>query len=232
MNLVKYDAVEVGRDLSKEKSSAQRAIDKLQALTIEDEGDKQKAGAWLVEAKKRKKSFIESKLYQSHKNVASAIRLESKEFKVLVDQYDDAIKILNKKIVAYDAQKLLESREEERLIRHEQEQEAERERAAIQEQAEEAERQGDLELFEELKADAKTAGEVVPFVGRPARATKVEGTIQRTTWKAEVVNLDALPIEFCKPKVADAALLNAHARKYEDKAKVDGVRFYKDTKYV
>lgn len=231
MKLAKYDVDALHQEITKKSTAADKAIAKVTAFAIDEEDDKQKAGRWLVEAKDLKAGFVAWReevvpdLFQAHKKAVRA-------FKALIEPYEKVIVILSRKLVDYDAQKLREAREEERRIRQEQEEEAEKERAAIQAEADEAKRKGDAELHAELSADAKAATEIVAHVAVPARATKVEGTVQRSTWKAEVIDLEELPLEFCKPKVADMSALNLHARKFEDKAEVPGVRFFKDTKYV
>jgi hypothetical protein len=228
--VVKYDPESLKNEITSRSGVVKKAVVKINALTITCNADKQVAGRWLVEAKERKAELVEWRdsvvkpIFQAHRQASTG-------FKNLIAPFDVAIDLLNKKMVDWDREEEKRAREEADRIRREQEAEAEEERAAIQAEANEAEENGNLELAAELNERAEEASTVIPFVGKPAKATQVEGTRRRSTWKAEITDLDKVPMKFCK-KVPDMAVLNALARKYQNKQNVEGVHFYEDVTYA
>jgi hypothetical protein len=231
MALIKYDEEAQNEQLSQQVDGINGVLAKLNKFTITVETEKQVAGRWLVETKERLREFEESDLYVSHKDMAAAIRRQAKAFKKIKDKYEEVVRLLNSKIVDYDRKQKRIALEEEARIRREQEEEAEREREAIKAEAEEAEQRGDPELARQLEVKAEQAATPIPFVGPPSTPTKIEGTQRRTTWKARVVDLDKVPMDYCK-KVPDMAQLNSHARKYEGKNPIPGIEFFEDVYYA
>jgi hypothetical protein len=137
---------------------------------------------------------------------------------------DEAIKLLNKKMGAWDD-------EQDRLEREAQ---AEANRKAVEafeaeklKRAEEAQKALD-EGKEETAAAILDTAPVAPVVEHvPREKPKVVGLTIKREWKARIVDASKVPHEFrkCEP---DQTLLNAFARSSEGSKEIPGVVFYQD----
>lgn len=233
--IVKYDQNELNEQVFAKLPKYNSWVEQATALTIETPADREKATLGIIKLKKNLdmknegsvafwRNSLVAPLNTAHKNA-------TKMFTMLMDPVKKAIDITTKKVAAWDNEQTRKAREEETRIRQEQEKEAEEERQRILAEAKEAEKRGDAELAAEKKAEAEEAVNIVPFVALPSTPPKVEGLQRRQTWKARVMDVDAVPMEFCK-KVPDRTLLNAMARKNNGKNPPAGVEFYCDTSFA
>lgn len=243
--IVKYDSNELNEQVFAKLPKYNSWVEQAEALTIETPADRKKAALGIIKLKTHLdpklapksedgivtegspafwRNSIVDPLNLAHKNA-------TKMFRMLLDPVKKAIDITTKKVTAWDNEQTRKAREEEARIRREQEKEAEEERQRILAEAKEAAKKGDAELAAEKKAEAEEVVNIVPFVALPSTPPKVEGLQRRQTWKARVMNVDAVPMEFCK-KVPDRTLLNAMARKNNGKNPPDGVEFYADTTFA
>ena len=229
--VIKFDGGKLQEKLLERGSMVQRVKARIDALEISNPEQREIALGWMKQVKAELKGIEEWReevvpdLYLAHK-------LASSGFTKLMAPWKAFIAGINAKVVGFDREVKKRAQEEEARIRREQEEEAAREREAIIAEAQAAEEKGDEELAEEKKAEAEAVSTVVPFVATPQVPAKVEGLQRRATWKARVVDLEALPLEWCRPKVADLAKLNKEARDQKGKNPPPGVEFVEEEKYV
>lgn len=100
-------------------------------------------------------------------------------------------------------------------------------REKLEAQAERAEAKGRDERAEQLREQAATV--IAPTVMVPVAAPKVDGLSTRKTWKARVVDANAVPREWL---VVDEAALNAFARSTKGLKRVSGVEFYEEESFT
>lgn len=220
--------------LGKSLTQAQKALALAKQMSVESPEDYRLAGERILIAKQRE-AFIEGVREEIVVPIGRAHRQMSAEFKKSTDAWRAVWSELNNKRVAYDrAQKALQvSRERElRLL---QEKAAAEEKAAALEEAEKAKASGDVELARELESQANAPAIHIPMV--KAEPPKTEGLREAKYIKARVVDLDAVPMEFCQ-KVPDMQVLSALGRRYTkqyqgnvekaNKEAPPGVEFYED----
>lgn len=207
---------------------------------------------------KAKKKAVEAVFNPHIENAHRAHKALTTAKKEKLIPLDAAIKYLGEKLNAYTQEQQRIAREaelkrrlEEERIRKEAEAEAEKIRLAEQqrledeqlEAAKQAEEAGEKELAEAILNQEVEAAPVVPAYVPPSAPVvpayvPPQGLQQRTTWKAEVVDIKALcvavaagtvPVEVFK---INQALLNEKARSMQNNLNWPGVRTYPDTTVI
>jgi hypothetical protein len=154
----------------------------------------------------------------------SALKLK----RVLMAKPDQAMLIVNRKLLAFDEALREKEREAEKIKKDAADAKARAE--SDLKKAEALAAKGDVvraeKIFEKAAAGETKAAEIsrtiVPAPVRPV----VVGTYFVDAWKVKrIFDPAAVPREFCSP---DLVLLNKEAREKKDAAKVDGVEFFND----
>lgn len=221
--------------LEKARNHAVRALEIAKAMVITTPEEYQEAGDRLLVAKSREE-LINDVRQEIVVPIGRAHRHMSGEFKKSTDAWREVWKEIHKKRCEYDNALILAQRKREREVLELQREQADKERDSAEVEAEDALERGEMELAQELRAEAQKPFVPIPVV--PQTAPKTEGLQSRKLYKARVVDLVKVPMSFCK-KVPDMATLHGLARtackRFEgdaEKATAEappGVEFYVDT---
>lgn len=127
-----------------------------------------------------------------------------------------ALGIINQKMINYTNEQERIRRAEEQRLREIAQKEAEERQLA---EAERLEKAGEVEAAEQVI-------EATPIVHVPivkSEVPKIKGVSVRTTWKARILNSDAIPRVWMIP---NEKALNKHAGSMKGNASIPGVEFY------
>lgn len=215
--------------IPRETKLLEARVAKARALKVVTPSDYKKAEEWLV-ATKRHVALVTAMKDEFLGPVNRVRKTILDAFGPLLKRYDkEVVEVISSKMSRWEVEQREAARKRELELRKLQEREAEQERKKLEAAAQKAEKNGDSELAAELREQA--AEPPVPLLLMPATPPRLGGTVRRSTWKARIVDLDAVPMDFCS-KVPDMTLLNALARKNEGRNAPTGVQFYEDVGYV
>lgn len=138
-------------------------------------------------------------------------------FKPITERLSKAEYMLKSIILQYNHKQEEWLKQEEEKLRKE----AENEKAKLLKKAEKLEARGNVEKAEEIK---QQAAEIVASSSIQLEIPK-PGIITRVTWKARIIDANAVPRQYLKP---DEEMLNGIARASKGILQIPGVEFYPD----
>lgn len=226
--VVIYRPDDVEDQMAPVRSKVERLLVAVEKLVVDDVPSFEKAGEVVRRSKERAAA-----LDNDRRSITDPIRLAEKNanamFQPAIKGYREAASICTDKMGDWERQEAEAARLREEEIRQQQEEEHAEQKKKAEEAAAKAEERGDAEAA----ADHMQAAQMplIPVAVMPRKATKLEGLNRRQTWKARVVDLEAVPMTYCK-KVPLMEVLHAEARRTEGAGHVPGVEFYPDTEYA
>ena len=205
--------------LREELVTVSRIVRQAQEMTIETKEDYEMAGVLMgMIAKRRKANWdrVTVVVDQNHRAWKAACDLRNDA----VRNEDEAEKILNRKLQAFDAEqeRLRREREAAESARLKKEQEA----AAVAE-AESLQAIGETELAEQVIQQAVEAPPPVVVLSKDT--PKMKEMQARETWQFEVVDEKLVPREFMSP---DPKKIGAVVRSQKKLANIPGVRIWSE----
>jgi hypothetical protein len=142
--------------------------------------------------------------------------------KVFTDKIDASEKLAKTAMLKYQEEEERKSIAEERRLQAEADEKARKERERLQAQAAKAAESGKTEKAEALIERAEM---VTPVAVVIESKIQYAGQSVRSTWKAKIVDADAVPREWCVP---DQKQLDAIAKSTNGLKKIAGVEFYNE----
>jgi hypothetical protein len=146
--------------------------------------------------------------------------------KTFTDKLDAAEKLAKTAILKYLEDEERKRIDEERRLQAEADEKARKERERLQAQAAKAAESGKTEKAEALIERAEM---VTPVAVVIESKIKYAGQSVRNTWKAKIIDADAVPREWCVP---DQKMLDAIAKSTNGLKKIAGVEFYEEKTLV
>lgn len=189
---------------------------------IENNDDLDRLSNWLKTLKGMSKKVSEKfdpiveNAYKTHKE-ATALR------KSFLDPIKEVVEKITNSVLKYHARMEKERIEAEELVNKELARKAEEIKQKLIKESETAENEWDKEIAKEK------AAQIVPqtVMTGPSDFKKQEGMSVRKNWRAKIVDINLVPMEYCL-KEANMPMLHALAKKEEKPSTIPGVEFFND----
>lgn len=197
---------------------------KADSMQITDHETYESAGKLLVEVK-TKANQIKKYWKPLKENAAAAHKAICEREKEMLKPFTDAESIIKATMVKYQAA----VEEQRRKEREEAEKRKQEEALRLLQQAVEADEKGDAQGAAMNMAMAQMVEDMKPAPVAPA--PKAEGTSIRKTWKARVIDANAVPAyaNGLEIRTINMTALNSIARMTNGTASIPGIEFYQET---
>lgn len=212
--------VKIDTEKEARKTDVKSLVNIAAAIEISNQAEFEASNIVLVDVKKRIKELDEQR-----KAITKPLDDAKKEvmnlFRDPIDLLERAEKYIKGLMLKYTDKMEREAREEQARLQKLADQEAEKEKKKIEAKIERAVASGKENKVEDLTAQLETIVPITAPVIAPA-IEKISGVVMKSTWIAEVVNIDEVPREYME---VNLKALNKIAQATKGSIKIAGVKF-------